>query len=115
MAECRRTPGAQRVYAKLRTILIGYGVGAYALFGLGPWSQATQPAGSFAASQSYLLAGVGVQVALLVAHALIRRRVADPDSATRITLIVELLGDGATVLLFALATLGVLTRAADTF
>lgn len=103
----RRRIAAKRTYATLRGTLIGYGVGAYALLHLGSWSDAASPA--------YLYAGLGVQLALMAARALIRRRLPDPDAAAQAMLVVELIADGATVLLFALATLGMITHAADRF
>jgi hypothetical protein len=42
----------------------------------------------------------------MVARALIERSVADRELATQTLTVVELIGDGATVLLFALSTLG---------
>lgn len=109
-------PAAPRVYATLRTTLIGYGIAAYALFPSGPGSQAAPlPGGGGAASGSYLLWGLGLQVAAMVAHALLRKGVADPAAADKAMLVVELLADGATVLLFALATLSAIGRTVDSF
>jgi hypothetical protein len=71
--------------------LIGFGVLAFTFF----------PPG-----RTLLLWGVGVQIAVILARKLIERQVRDPAIATQALTVVELLGDGATVLLFALATFG---------
>lgn len=107
---------APRIIATLRTTLIGYGIAAYALLPSGPGSQAGPlPGGGGAASSGYLLWGLGLQAAVILAHALVRRGVDDPASAGKAMLVVELLADGATVLLFALATLSAIGHAVDSF
>jgi hypothetical protein len=53
--------------------------------------------------------GVLVQLALMTAHALLPRLIADTESANQATQTAELIGDGITVLLFAAATLGAVT------
>lgn len=115
MAERMARPAAPRVYATLRTTLIGYGIAAYALFASGPQPPAASAPGGTAGPGGYLLWGLGLQAVVIVAHALIRRRMADPSSARQAMLVVELLADGATVLLFALATLGAIGHAVDSF
>ena len=49
----------------------------------------------------------------LLARALTKRYVADEAAATRIMDVGEVIADGVTVLLFAMATLGPITRIAD--
>jgi hypothetical protein len=71
--------------------LIGYGVLAFTFFAPG---------------RTLLLWGVGAQIAVIVARKLIERQVRDPAIASQALMVVELLGDGATVLLFAIGTLG---------
>jgi len=80
-----------RSFGALRSTLIGFGVLAFTFF----------PPG-----RTLLLWGVGVQIAVILARKLIERQVRDPAIATQALTVVELLGDGATVLLFALATFG---------
>jgi hypothetical protein len=80
-----------RSFGALRSTLIGYGVLAFTFF---------------PPSRSLMLWGVGSQVAVILARKLIERRVRDPAIAGQALMLVELLGDGATVALFAIATLG---------
>ena len=78
-------------YGALRSALIGYGVLAFTFF---------------PPTRTLMLWGIGVQIALIVARKLIERQVRDPAIAAQALTVLELLGDGATVLLFAIATLG---------
>jgi hypothetical protein len=80
-----------RSFGALRSTLIGYGVLAFTFF----------PPG-----RALMLWGVGTQIAVILARKLIQRQVRDPAIAGQASMVVELLGDGATVLLFAIATLG---------
>lgn len=89
----------KRNYGAVRTALISYGIAAYAFF--------VPHAG-----RDYVLAGLGLQLALMAARALIKRQVRDADSAAQALFILELAADGVTVLLFALATLGGIMQAA---
>jgi len=75
----------------LRSALIGYGVLAFTFF---------------PPTRTLMLWGVGAQVAVIFARMLIERRVSDPAVAEHALTVVELLGDGVTVALFAIATLG---------
>jgi hypothetical protein len=75
----------------VRSALIGYGVLAFTFW---------------APTRTLMIWGVVVQVAVIVARKLIERRVRDPAIAAQALTLVELLGDGATVALFAFATLG---------
>lgn len=80
-----------RSFGALRSTLIGYGVLAFTFF---------------PPSRRVLLWGIGTQIAVILARQLIERRVRDPAIAGQALMLVELLGDGATVALFAIATLG---------
>jgi hypothetical protein len=80
-----------RSFGALRSTLIGYGVLAFTFF---------------PPSRTLMLWGVGAQIAVILARKLIERQVRDPTIAAQASMVVELLGDGATVLLFAIATLG---------
>jgi hypothetical protein len=79
----------------LRSALIGYGVLAFTFF----------PPG-----RTLVLWGVAVQVITVVVRLLIQRQVRDPAVAGQALTVVELLADGATVALFAIATLGGIMR-----
>ena len=101
-----------RSYSAVRGLIIGYGV-----LGLGflqsrlAPAEAPQALGGFASSQSLLLAGLAVQLLLMAARALIKRHVTDDTSLAHAMEIVELAGDGITVLLFALGTFGAILPA----
>jgi hypothetical protein len=97
----------------VRTALIGYGVAAYAFFQVSASSgAASQAVGYWGSARGLVLIGIGLQLILLLARALTKRYVADSASVTQIMGILEIIADGVTVLLFALATLGPITRAA---
>ena len=82
-------------YGALRSALIGYGVLAFTFF---------------PPTRTLMLWGVGVQIALMIARKLVERQVRDPAIAGQVLTLLELLGDGATVALFAIATLGGILR-----
>jgi len=95
-----------RTYGALRTVLIGYGT-IVAAYLIPRGDEASAPGlGGFASASGLMIAGVVVQVALLLAHALIRRQVSDAQIAAQFSALIELVGDAATVLLFAFGTLG---------
>jgi hypothetical protein len=79
----------------LRSALIGYGVLAFTFF---------------PPTRTLMLWGVGVQIALMIARKLVERQVRDPAIAAQTLTLLELLGDGVTVALFAIATLGGILR-----
>jgi len=98
----KRTPlEQQRVYGAVRTALIGYGAAAYAYFFF-----RAEPG----SAHGLVLSGIALQLLLVLARALIKRYAPDRASATQGMLVLELAGDGVTVLLFALATLGAITK-----
>jgi hypothetical protein len=84
-----------RHYAALRSALIGYGVLAFAFF---------------PPTRTLMLLGVGVQIAVIVARKLIERQVREPEIAAKALTLLELVADGVTVALFAIATLGGIMR-----
>ena len=84
-----------RRYGAIRSTLIGYGVLAFAFF---------------PPTRTLVLWGVGVQIATIVAGKLIERRLRDPEIAAKALMLLELVADGVTVALFALATFGGILR-----
>jgi hypothetical protein len=84
-----------RRYGALRSALIGYGVLAFTFF---------------PPTRTLMLCGIGVQIAVIVAGKLIERRVRDPAIAAKALMLLELVADGVTVALFAIATLGGILR-----
>jgi voltage-gated potassium channel Kch len=87
-----------RRYAALRSALIGYGVVAFAFF---------------PPTRTLMLWGVGAQIAVVVLRKLIERQVRDPAMAGTALMVLEIVGDGITVALFAIATLGGIMRVED--
>jgi voltage-gated potassium channel Kch len=87
-----------RRYAALRSALIGYGVVAFAFF---------------PPTRTLMLWGVGAQIAVVVLRKLIERQVRDPAMAGTALMVLEIVGDGVTVALFAIATLGGIMRVED--
>jgi hypothetical protein len=85
---------AKRV-GTLRSTLIGYGVLAFTFF---------------PPTRTLMLWGIGVQVVTILVRRLIERQVRDPAVAGQALTVVELLADGVTVALFAMATLGGIMR-----
>jgi hypothetical protein len=85
----------QRRYGGLRSALIGYGVLAFTFF---------------PPTRTLMVWGLGVQLVTILVRWLIERRVRDPAVAGQALMIVELLADGVTVALFAIATFGGIMR-----
>jgi hypothetical protein len=95
------------VYGAVRTTLIGYGVAAYTFFQVSASSgAASQAVGYWGSARGFVLMGIALQLLLLLARALATRYVADSALSTQIMNLCEMVADGATVLLFAMATLG---------
>jgi hypothetical protein len=95
-------------HGAFRTLLIGYGV---ALFGfLFTRAGIHEPMGT--AAEELLLGGIGLQLAVLAVRWWIRRRAGATGhaDALRALDIVDLIADGVTVLLFALATFQGISR-----
>jgi hypothetical protein len=82
-------------FGALRSALIGYGVLAFTFF---------------PPTRTLMLWGVGVQIVLMIVRKLVERQVRDPAIAAQALTVMELLGDGATVALFGIATLGGILR-----
>ena len=78
-------------YGALGSTLIGYGVLAFTFF---------------PPTRTLMFWGIAAQVAVILVRQLIERQVRDPAIAGQALTLVELLGDGVTVALFAIATLG---------
>ena len=75
----------------LRSTLIGFGVLAFTFF---------------PPTRTLMLWGVCVQIAVMLGRMVIQHRMRDPEIAEQALNVLELLGDGVTVALFAIATLG---------
>jgi hypothetical protein len=100
----------------VRTILITYGIAAYTyLLPSSGVSGAPGASSVTASAHSLVLVGLGLQLLLVGARVLIKRYVPDRDSALQGFGVLALIGDGVTVLLFALGTLGAILPAVDTF
>ena len=84
-----------RHYTALRSALIGYGVLAFTFF---------------PPTRTLMLWGIGVQVAVILVRQLIQRQGRDPALASTALTVLELVADGVTVALFAIATLGGIMR-----
>jgi hypothetical protein len=87
-----------RHYGAVRSALIGYGVLAFTFF---------------PPTRALMLWGIGVQVAVILARRLIRRQVRDLALASTALTVLELVADGVTVALFAIATFGGIIRIED--
>lgn len=84
-----------RQYTALRSALIGYGVLAFTFF---------------APTRTLMLWGIGVQIGVILVRQLIQRQVRDPALASTALVVLELVADGVTVALFAIATLSGIMR-----
>lgn len=102
------------VYGTVRTSLIVYGVAAYTYFQVDSWSGAVPRAmGNWGTASGFALLGLVLQLLLVLARALLKRYISDLTLAAQIMMILEIVADGVTVMLFAMATLGPLTQAAN--
>ena len=92
-------------------MLIGYGIAIYTLL----FSRVDNvgDAGTSSSSSHLALWGIAAQLLVMAVRALVERVVADRDIASQMLTIVELIGDGVSVLLFALSTLGAMTNLAS--
>lgn len=93
--EPRERQDSARRYGVVRSALIGFGVLAFTFF---------------PPTRTLMVWGVGVQIAVIVIRRLIERQVRDPAVADQALRVIELLADGASVALFAIATLGGIIR-----
>ena len=105
-------PDNTRACAAVRTLLIGYGVAAlgWLLTRTAPGAAPLDYAGAFSAP-GLLLSGIALQTGLMIIRIVIRRQLPGTDLATHGLLILELVGDGITVLLFGLGTFTAILRA----
>ena len=91
-------PGEMRSYTALRSTLIGIGVAAFTFF---------------PPTRTLMLWGVGAQIAVIVLRKVIQRQIRDPAMAGTALMVLEIVGDGVTVALFAIATLGGIVHVED--
>jgi hypothetical protein len=110
----RRSPlDRQRAYGAVRTALVSYGVAAFSyLFSQFTPDDTPLALGGTIPARSLVLLGLVLQLLLLAARALIKRHAPDHAAAVQGFLILELVGDGLTVLFFALGTFGAILHAA---
>jgi hypothetical protein len=108
------TPGQDRRYGAARTALITYGIAAYTYLIAKPGpADAAKAFGVGASASSFLLSGLGLQITVIAARLVIKRTIADQEMAAQALGILELIADGVTVLLFAMATFGAITFAPE--
>ncbi|MEZ5541887.1 MAG: hypothetical protein R3F42_07575 [Pseudomonadota bacterium] len=112
-AAARSAAAHQRTVGAVRTVLITYGVTAFGYLFTRAMPTAAAPAlGGLISARGLVLLGLGLQLALLIAGVLLRRRLSDRTTAAQRLGILELAGDGLTVLVFALGTYGAILNAA---
>lgn len=103
----RRSPlEQQRLVGVVRTTLITYGVAAFTYLFARHVPSSAEGVGGMASPQALVLGGLALQLALVVVRLLIKRYSPDQTAVVQGYIILELIGDGVTVLLFALSTLG---------
>lgn len=100
-----------RRHGLMRSALITYGVAAFGyFFSRHLRDDSVSALGGLFSAHSATLIGLALQLLLLIGRLLIKRHATDPETAIKGYYVVELIGDGVTVFLFALATLGALLR-----
>ena len=111
----RRSPlEQQRFYGVIRTTLITYGVALFTyLFTRHDSDAPAQALGGTVSAQVLVLGGLGLQVLMFAVRLLIKRYAPDRASAVQGFVVLDLIGDGVTVLLFALGTFGAIMHGAD--
>lgn len=90
-----------RRFGAVRTALIGYGVVAFGYLFARPGAGPDDGTSGL----TFVAVGIGLQLALLAAGVVVRRHVGTGPAAAQVMFVLELVADGVTVLLFALATL----------
>lgn len=106
--------GKQRTCGVLRTVLISYGVAVSGyLFTQSAPAGAMPAAGGLPSPGSLVVLGLVSQVLLIGARAFIRRHAPDSGMAAQGLFVLELVGDGVTVLLFAPGTFGAILQMPD--
>lgn len=104
----------ERIYGAVRTILITYGVAASSYLFTQSVPETSLPVyGGLLSSRGLVVLGLVLQVLMIGVRALIRRHATDADTAAQGVFILELIGDGVTVLFFALGTYGAILHVAD--
>jgi hypothetical protein len=104
----------ERTYGAVRTILITYGVAASSYLFTQSLPDGTLPVyGGMFSPRILVVLGLVLQVLMIGARALIKRHAPDSDTAAQGMFILELIGDGATVLFFALGTFGAILQMAN--
>jgi hypothetical protein len=93
----------------LRTVLITCGVAVSGYL----FTQSVSAAGGLLSPRSLVVPGLVSRALLIGARVLIRRHVPDTGMAAQGMLIMELVGDGVTVLLFAPGTFGAILQMPD--
>lgn len=96
-----------RRFGAARTALIGYGVAAFGYLFARSGASPDATSGIL-----FIAVGIGLQIALLAAGVFVRRHAPDGAAAARVMVVLELVADGVTVLLFALPTLRAVMPAA---
>lgn len=94
----------QRFYGAVRTTLIGYGVAAFSYLLSRP--SAPGEAADAGSASSLFLYGILLQLAVLIARVLVKKHASNEAAGAQMLAVIELLGDGVTVLLFAVGTFG---------
>jgi len=108
------TPSQDYRYGAVRTAFITYGIAAYTYLIARPGPvDAAKAFGVGASASAFLLSGLGLQILLIAARLIIKRVIADRETSAQAFGILELLADGVTVLLFAMATLGAIAHAPE--
>ena len=101
----------RRSYGLLRTLLISYGVAASSyLFAQSVPAGVLPDNGGLFTPRNLVVLGLILQGLMLAASLLIRRQSPDPEIAAQALFILELAGDGVTVLLFATGTFAAIMR-----
>jgi hypothetical protein len=104
----------ERTYGVVRTILITYGVAASSYLFTQSVPDATLPVyGGMFSPPSLVVLGLVLQVLMIGARVLIKRYAQDAGIAAQGMFILELIGDGVTVLFFALGTFGAILQMAN--
>lgn len=101
-------------YWAVRTVLVTYGVAASSYLFMQSVPEGVSPVhvGMFS-PHSLVLTGLVLQVLMIGVRALVRRHAPDPGIAAQGMFILELIGNGVTVLLFALGTFGSILHLSD--
>jgi len=104
----------ERTYGAVRTILITYGVAASSYLFTQSVPEGSLPVyGGLLSSRGLVVLGLVLQVLMIGARVLVKRHAPDADTTAQGMFILELIGDGVTVLFFALGTFGAILQMAN--